>query len=147
MPLRKDFYFSAFCEAAIASFIPEAVNSIGDYSPGALLGAELLIVWYEKICHGGIYCSLPFCNSWSFNILSHVFLVSWGKKRRRKNRVTIEEELKSLTAPYHYSFEVLFMNCSISSILGIKYTIEGVCDVVYSPEPRRSWNIEVINVL
>lgn len=67
------------------------------------------------------------------------------KRGEKENRDTMEKELKSL--PAAYSFEVLFMNCSISSILGIKCTIETVSDVVYSPEPRRSWNIEVINVL
>lgn len=35
------------------------------------------------------------------------------------------------------------MSSSISSILGIGYTVETVWNVAYNPEPWRGWNIEV----
>lgn len=110
-----------------------------------VLSWELPTIWYEKISHGRVYWRLPFA-------LALIFcpMHSWLLERKGKgeeNRNIIEEELDLSPSPLslYHSFDILIINCSVLSILGIEYIVEGIWYVAYNPELGWRLSIEVSN--
>lgn len=89
------------------------------------------------------------CNGWNFKICP---TYPWFLKDKEEKERKIETSwgrswaLSPFSLSITYSFEVPFMSCSDLSLLGMKYTVEGIWDVAHNPEPRRGWNTEVSNV-